>query len=555
MRSSIRASHRSLALLVMALLPASGSCTSDSVVAVQNSVGSVALTPQSFSLDISGTRQMTAVVYDTSGAPMNGHPVAWTSVDPSTASVNGSGLVTGLRAGTTRIVASAGIHGDTSDATITAPPQTPATVRVNPAVTYQTMTGWEATAQSGHIECPRQSFGIYKNALYDRAVNELGINRIRLEIWAGAENSHDHFTDFITGITTRDQWRPHWFEIVNDNADPNVADPAGFHFAYFDYLIDSIVTPMQQRLAARGERLYVNLNYVAFRSTQTEHKANPPEYAEFILATFNHIQSKYGWVPDAVEIILEPDNAGWTGSQIGAAVASTGARLASAGFRPHIIAPSNADMGGSIATFDQLIAVPGASTYLTDLAYHRYGGVSDGNLSAIGSRASQYGIRTAMLEHIGADHNALYKDLTLARNSSWQQFALAYCNKPDDGGTYYNIDTSNPSNPVIHLGSRSKFLSQYFRFVRLGAVRVDASTTNPVLSPLAWRNTSGKFAVVVRTTAGASFTVGGVPAGTYGIRYTTGSQFDIGGADATIASGGTISASIPAAGVITIYGR
>ena len=46
---------------------------------------------------------------------------------------------------------------------------------------------------------------------------------------------------------------------------PSVANPAGFQFSRIDYQVENILLPLQRRLAARGERLFINLCYVDFR--------------------------------------------------------------------------------------------------------------------------------------------------------------------------------------------------------------------------------------------------------------------------------------------------
>ena len=134
---------------------------------------------------------------------------------------------------------------------------------------------------------------------------------------------------------------------------------------------------------------------------------------------------RYGFVPDAIEVLLEPENTAWRAPRIGEAIAAAGARLAAAGFRPDFIAPSVMDMANAVPFLHEIVKVPGALTYLKEIAYHRYGGVSDANLAAIHDRAAQYGLRTSMLEHIGSDAEDLYKDLTIAQVSAWQQYTLA----------------------------------------------------------------------------------------------------------------------------------
>jgi O-glycosyl hydrolase len=294
-----------------------------------------------------------------------------------------------------------------------------ATVTVTPATTYQTIAGWEAHAQSGDLS---PNFAMWANTLFDEAVNDLGINRLRVEIVSGQENPVDAFSRWRTGTIPQSAWLAARYTPVNDNADPFSTNIAGFQFTLLDHRFDCCVLPMRQRLQARGERLYVNLNYVDFATTPFEHFTNPQEYAELMLVTFQHLQHRYGFVPDAIEVILEPGNAnnfGWTGPIIGQVIAATGQRLAAAGFHPEFIAPSHTNQTTAITFFDQLMKVSGVRTYLREFSYHLYGGVSDANRTTIATRGAQYGLRTSMLEHVGSGYEDLHRDLKLANVSPW----------------------------------------------------------------------------------------------------------------------------------------
>ena len=101
----------------------------------------------------------------------------------------------------------------------------------------------------------------------------------------------------------------------------------------------------------------------------------------------------------------------------------------------------------------------------------------------------------------------------------------------------------------------TKYLRQYFRYVGLGAVRVAATSGDTRLEPVAFRNTNGKYTVVVNASAAANFTVGGLPAGTYGIDYTTATDYMHALGDVTITSTQALTTSIPAGGVLTVYAR
>jgi hypothetical protein len=167
----------------------------------------------------------------------------------------------------------------------------------------------------------------------------------------------------------------------------------------------------------------------------------------------------------------------------------------------------------------------------------------------------QYGIRTGMLEHIASNADDLHADLTTGRNSAWQQFALAYCVPKDDGSAYFQLDQSNAAAPKLILSSTAKLLRQYFKFIRAGPVRIAASSQDGGFDPVAFRNANGKFVVVVNASKGGQFQIAGLPAGTYGIKYTTSSQYDRDLPDVSITSGKNVGASIPGDGVITIYAR
>ena len=428
-------------------------------------------------------------------------------------------------------------------------------IALNPFVKYQTMRGWEATDQAAQLYSP--AWNNYKNQLFDMAVNDLGINRIRLEIKSGTENPVDYFAQWRAGQITEDQYNTHRYEIVNDDSDPNHINPAGFKFSFLDNTINSVVLPIKQRVAARGERLWINVNYVDFGTSAFEHKNFPAEYAEFVLATYQHMQASFGFVPDSWEVALEPDASEWSASQVAAAIKAAGDKLVANGFTPSFTAPSVMSASNAPAYIDQISQTNGAMSYVSEFSYHRYTGASSSILQQISDRAILYDKRVGMLEWIGADYVALHQDIKQGRNSSWQQFCLAgpISWGPDGGDRYYIIDDSVPANPVITMGSKTRFLTQYFRFIRAGSRRIQALSGNQNFDPLGFVNANGKYVVVVKAGSGGSFSIQGLPTGTYGITYTTANETSVALPDVSVGSGQSLSASIPAFGVITIYGR
>jgi trimeric autotransporter adhesin len=86
-------------------------------------VATVTVSPSSVVLEVGATRQMDAVLRDSSGAVLTGRTVAWTSGDTAIARVSASGLVTAVRPGSAQITATAeGVAGSASARVDPGPP-------------------------------------------------------------------------------------------------------------------------------------------------------------------------------------------------------------------------------------------------------------------------------------------------------------------------------------------------------------------------------------------------------------------------------------------------
>jgi alpha-tubulin suppressor-like RCC1 family protein len=83
-------------------------------------VASVTITPNTLSLTVSETQQLTAVVRNAAGAELSGRAVAWTTSDAAVASVSTSGLVLALNAGSATIEATS--EGQTGSAAVSVAP-------------------------------------------------------------------------------------------------------------------------------------------------------------------------------------------------------------------------------------------------------------------------------------------------------------------------------------------------------------------------------------------------------------------------------------------------
>jgi Big-like domain-containing protein len=544
----------SVALLVSAAC--SSDVTGSSNIIASGEVARVTVTPSSSTLDVGATAQLTAVAYDAAGAVLQGKSIAWSTSANTIASVTSIGLVTGVSQGNATITATAEGRRGTADITVVPRGTSLGTVTVNGQQQFQRMTGWEALQEIGQAECDPRAFQSYKNEVLDRAVNEIGVNRIRVGLRNGYENPTDYWQQKASGQLTFDQWKVFWFRVVNDNNDPMAMNSAGFNWGYLDYTVDELIKPLKQRLQAKGEDLWFNLSYTGANSGAL-HRDNPQEYAEFVLAAFQHLQQKYGFVPNSLELVNEPNLGNWTPQQVGANLVAVRARLNAAGFSPDFVGPTASGVTPAIQYFDQMMQIPGVAQALNEISYHRFGQTVPSDLQGMAQRGSANHMRTAMLEHGGSGYEDLHDDLTLANVSAWQQFGLAFCGTNDIGGQYFMVSGAQvgQNSPVVNTGKMTKFLRQYFRYVRLNAVRVGATSADARFAPVAFRNANGKYVVVVKASAAGSFTVGGLPAGRYGIDYTTATDYAHALPDVTISSSQAISGAIPATGVLTIFAK
>jgi hypothetical protein len=413
----------------------------------------------------------------------------------------------------------------------------------------------------GQAECDNRAYQSYKNEVLDRAAFELGVNRIRVGLRNGFENPVDYWPQKASGQITFRDWQRHWFEVINDNADPFVMNPAGFNFGYLDYTIEELIIPLKQRLASRGESFWFNISYTGANSRDASggliHRDNPEEYAELILATFQHIKQKYGFEPNSLELVNEPNIGQWSATQVANNMLAAKKRLNAAGFFPQFVGPTASGIVATTQMFDAMINIPGVAQTLNEISFHRFGTIGPPELQALAQRAAKYGMRTAMLEHGGSGYEHLHEDLTHGNVSAWQQFGLAFCGDRDGGGVYFLVTGAKEgqNSPVVNTGRLTKYLRQYYRYVGLGSVRIGATSSNPTFEPVAFRNPNGKHVVVVKANGAGTFTVGGLPAGTYGIDYTTATDYMKPLGDVTITGAQSISTSIQATGVLTIFAR
>src|SRR6266700_6038476 len=96
-------------------------------------VAAVSVSPASVSLSVGGTTQLIATPRDSAGNPLTGRTVSWSSSNGAVASVNASGVVSGVAAGSATITATSEGQSGTSAITVTVATVPVASVTVTPS--------------------------------------------------------------------------------------------------------------------------------------------------------------------------------------------------------------------------------------------------------------------------------------------------------------------------------------------------------------------------------------------------------------------------------------
>lgn len=389
-------------------------------------------------------------------------------------------------------------------------------VTIDATKRFQTIEAWEATAKMWEFDKKADRFDGSWLPLRDPILTALilngGISRLRLEIRSGAENPVDWWSRFRAGQVGYRGFKAHFYEKLNDNDDPRTLNPAGIQFAELDFRVENLILPAMRIAARHGKPMSFILCYVDFMWTQSKgtlsHARNPEEYAELIAATYTHLKQKYGLTPDALEIILEPDNSDdWRGRQIGEAIVAVSRRLEQQGTgKVPIIAPSVSVGRRAPAYFDEIAKVPGAAERVSVLSYHRYGGVfPKETLAEIAADARRIRARTAMLEYTHATVNELFDDLTDGNASSWQKYSIIGLYKDDSDTAPGNmLRASGTDGEKLRIGilPASAALAQIFRSVPPGSVRIGATATGDPVRAVAFRKPDGGMTIAIKANKG-----------------------------------------------------
>lgn len=398
----------------------------------------------------------------------------------------------------------------------------PVTVTVDPGTTHQTFESWEVTAEHYHFDVPDYGDAhpvpdAILAALLDDAVNVLGLNGLRVELQMQG-----------------DQASSHNMEAPNDNADPNLLDASGIKWTWVDPYIDKIAKPMKALVEARGERFVLNLSVIGWEGWQW---LQPEEYAEFVVANLDRLQSVHAIAPTYLTIYNEPNisQGAETRDDIVAAMKSLISRMNAAGHGAvRLRYPDTSTIGAARTYFQHLLGHADAAVILArlgQLSFHGYGGYDNAILNQLRDLAGGQGLTTAQTEWWFTDYHApdLLSALTEANVTVYQPYALGTFPSTDpDARGLYGIDHTGGTFPDHQFTSfiRKRDWAELFHFsafIRPGDVRLAASSSASSARAVAFAGPTGCHAIVIfnQSDAAIDIEVTGQAAGEYDV-YVSG---------------------------------
>lgn len=236
---------------------------------------------------------------------------------------------------------------------------------------------WELTAYLAS-QCDT-SIEHLRLEILDSIAEYSSINRIRIEVRSGAENPIDYYSNWITsgcdttGNPAYQAWLANRYTVVNDN-DNSTINLNGFHFSELDYTIQSIVIPLQERYKKNGRILKTVFSYIASEDRESKYPYThsvPEDYAEFVLATYQHLFRQYNIIPDYWEVLHFSDyhRHDWIPSEMGPAILTSAEVLQDHGYVPNFIAPTASDSYQSYLWSKELFKDTSIRRYVSQVSY------------------------------------------------------------------------------------------------------------------------------------------------------------------------------------------
>jgi hypothetical protein len=402
------------------------------------------------------------------------------------------------------------------------------TITIDTTISYQTIEGW------GH------GGDLFSNLAY--ALPALGINPA-LQDSLNLQCLGILVKDL--GLTGSRMWEvgPRTDGTGMDNGDCDSLDWSRFMATSRDTAIAQYVQYFQRLVQAQGFRtsFYSSPTYPTFATAFKPWVLNHPgERAQQIWATALWWK-EWGIDIDYAVIQNEPGGA-WSPQTIADDIAALGPRLEARGLRTKAQFAEGVDPRTSWSYDTSVHRGTDWWNYVGRLSYHRYGG-DDPYRSYLVDSAKTHGITVAQTEMSNPSIASLISDLTIGNVSYWEVgFAGSNILQPSYGNSNWT-----PSQSYFRL-------RQLLHYVRPGALRIEAASTDSLLTPVAFRQNGRIVTVIYNKSTARSITLHGLPPGSYGV-----SQADAGTLEfqesgiQNVGIDGTLALQIGGGAALTVY--
>ena len=405
-------------------------------------------------------------------------------------------------------------------------------VEAKPNVRHQTILGWGKTTPW------LPTHPLLRDQCIDRAVNDLGLNRLRFEGLCGNKVGHRSW-----------EW-------LNDNADPATINWKGFNTHHLDGRVAEWLVPWKRAVEARGEPfdLYVSPSFFKGGSSGDLPPwmlADPEEYAEWATALLVHLRDRHGIVPDYYSICNEAGNNNvFTPQVVVRMMKALMPRLRQHGFKTMVQYPESVNAAVAVRYIEAARSDPEVWKWVGLISYHWYGRDNQASMVKLRDFARERGLPTAQTEFMNLTIDHLYDDLVLGGVSYWEIYGLA---TPD-----YEAALSHISSNTFRGGRWYWRFRQASHFVRPGAARVECTSSDPALRGLAFERQGRMVVVLINTTpphAARTVTVRGLRPGAYGVSRCakTAPTEELGVRQ--VGNDGTMDVDVQPDSVLTVYGR
>jgi O-glycosyl hydrolase len=247
-------------------------------------------------------------------------------------------------------------------------------------------------------------------------------------------------------------------------------------------------------------------------------ESNPQDYVTHTMTILRRWKAQ-GVEPPYYSIINEPgfSRSGiWSGDWIKTVTISLGRQLKAEGFKTKLVIPDDVRASEAYNRASVVLADSEARSYIGALAFHLYD-ESINNVEKMKQLSDQYGIPLWMSEFYsgamstaGLPADALsWGDLMYQLISTYNVSAIDYMwgfFGQWDNAQLISITHSGNSYTGYQLKKEYYVMGQYSRFVKAGALRISAQSSNSVLHVTAFTNPDHSVAIVAVNTGGTDTT-------------------------------------------------